>query len=457
MTEIQQLGQVSVGHGRLSTSDDLDLLFDEKDPILSDDVLFGLDVIKDAQDNELSFTNSFDLSDTDLLEGLITAEETEAKFQSVPSPESLSRSPPHSDSGISFDDHDQRSPASSHGYDAHTTDDMSHQGLVLETLDMSTILVGDDAMLITEAVVTTGGDSQDCYSDAAFSHTDSSQNLLPLTQKDVTITEEERSYPKLVLTEEEQRLLKEINVMLPTDVPLTKEEERHLKTVRRKIRNKASAQESRRKKKEYVDGLEHRVQTCTKQNRELEKRVKDLENKNESLLSQLRKLQSLVAKTTTKTAQAGTCVMVLLMSFALLVAPSFNPFSETPGSIGTSRGMSRNLLHVEDPVDEVVVDLGMSHSPKLVVQSAPMQDTSPALDIEEEMIVEEAPGKAQLYAKSTAGSVDDSMPLVNSSEVHSVQIEGEANRVKPNAEDESVAYTATVINKRKIHLVNDEM
>ncbi|XP_046277712.1 cyclic AMP-responsive element-binding protein 3-like protein 4 isoform X1 [Marmota monax] len=172
----------------------------------------------------------------------------------------------------------------------------------------------------------------------------------------------------LFLTDEEKRLLGQEGVSLPSHLPLTKAEERILKKVRRKIRNKQSAQDSRRRKKEYIDGLENRVAACSAQNQELQKKVQELERHNLSLVAQLRQLQTLIAQTSNKAAQTSTCVLILLFSLVLIILPSFSPFQGLPEAGPEDyqpRGgeklpvISRNILtHVdmtesrETPVEE---------------------------------------------------------------------------------------------------------
>uniref|UniRef100_A0A8C6I0L0 cAMP responsive element binding protein 3-like 3 n=1 Tax=Mus spicilegus TaxID=10103 RepID=A0A8C6I0L0_MUSSI len=152
---------------------------------------------------------------------------------------------------------------------------------------------------------------------------------------------------ELVLTEDEKKLLAKEGVTLPTQLPLTKYEERVLKKIRRKIRNKQSAQESRKKKKEYIDGLENRMSACTAQNQELQRKVLHLEKQNLSLLEQLKHLQALVVQSTSKPAHAGTCIAVLLLSFALIILPSISPFNsnkaDSPGDFVPVRVFSRTL------------------------------------------------------------------------------------------------------------------
>ncbi|XP_040851511.1 cyclic AMP-responsive element-binding protein 3-like protein 4 isoform X1 [Ochotona curzoniae] len=161
----------------------------------------------------------------------------------------------------------------------------------------------------------------------------------------------------LFLTDEEKRLLGQEGVSLPSHLPLTKAEERVLKKVRRKIRNKQSAQDSRRRKKEYIDGLESRVAACSAQNQELQKKVQELERHNISLVAQLRQLQSLIAQTSTKAAQTSTCVLILLFSLVLIILPSFSPFQGLP-QVGPedyqAHGViSRNILTHKDTADNL--------------------------------------------------------------------------------------------------------
>ncbi|XP_072457900.1 cyclic AMP-responsive element-binding protein 3-like protein 3 isoform X3 [Notamacropus eugenii] len=161
---------------------------------------------------------------------------------------------------------------------------------------------------------------------------------------------------ELVLTEDEKKLLAKEGITLPTQLPLTKYEERVLKKIRRKIRNKQSAQESRKKKKEYIDGLELCMSECTAQNQELQRKVLHLEKQNlfslksspcRSLMEQLRKLQAVMVQSTSKSAQTGTCIVVLLLSFALIIFPSISPFAlnktEAPGDFLPVRVFSRSL------------------------------------------------------------------------------------------------------------------
>ncbi|XP_076583306.1 cyclic AMP-responsive element-binding protein 3-like protein 3-A [Chaetodon auriga] len=190
----------------------------------------------------------------------------------------------------------------------------------------------------------------------------------PLTVKDLLLSgtpeppphPSQQSMQELILNEDEKKLLAKEGVTLPNQLPLTKYEERVLKKIRRKIRNKQSAQESRKKKKEYIDGLESRMAACSAHNHELQRKVSQLEKCNMSLMEQLRRLQALVMNTSNKPAQTGTCVLVLLLSFSLILFPNLKPFSDSKvsqGDFSPVRIQSRSLqnlqasrvLHVTDP------------------------------------------------------------------------------------------------------------
>lgn len=178
------------------------------------------------------------------------------------------------------------------------------------------------------------------------SHSPTSSSTTPphvLEDNDVSVTQTGGTTPPVIqrpqekqpfyLTEEERRTLVAEGLPVPSSLPLTKVEERALKKVRRKIKNKISAQESRRKKKEYMETLEKRVENCSCENLELRKKVDSLESTNRSLIGQLQKLQSIIAAkvprtVTARSTQTSTCLMVVVLCFAVFLG-SWSPLSTT--------------------------------------------------------------------------------------------------------------------------------
>ncbi|CAB1334752.1 unnamed protein product [Coregonus sp. 'balchen'] len=210
-------------------------------------------------------------------------------------------------------------------------------------------------------------DLDDLDSEGMEMEQDYSSEELPCTLSIEDSTQDNKAdlfqFKEIVLTDEEKRLLAKEGATIPSCMPLTKTEERTLKRVRRKIRNKQSAQESRKKNKVYVDGLENRVSICTAHNQDLQKKVQLLQKQNMSLIEQLRKLQSMMKMSTMKTTTTSTCVMVFLPSFCLIIFPSVNPFGRSPGQkeiYTPSSVVSRTLRSVA--VDDTPDPLPLAYS-----------------------------------------------------------------------------------------------
>jgi len=108
----------------------------------------------------------------------------------------------------------------------------------------------------------------------------------------------------LILTEEEKKTLISEGYPIPSKLPLTKAEEKSLKKIRRKIKNKISAQESRRKKKEFVDTLERKVDVAVQELDDYKKKCELLQKQNTSLRSQLKSLRTIVANNNSSTTVA---------------------------------------------------------------------------------------------------------------------------------------------------------
>ncbi len=133
------------------------------------------------------------------------------------------------------------------------------------------------------------------------------------------------SIERFKLTEEEKEVFIKEGYKLPTHMPLIKSEEKLLKLVRRKIRNKKSAQNSRERKKKYVNGLEKRVEYCSKMNDELLRENKLLKSQNSQLITKMQNMQEYVNELFKKHKKSSTAV--LFVSFLLTFC--FYPISDT--------------------------------------------------------------------------------------------------------------------------------
>ncbi|XP_026810189.1 uncharacterized protein LOC113551853 [Rhopalosiphum maidis] len=162
-----------------------------------------------------------------------------------------------------------------------------------------------------------------------------------IVMSDCTSDESDSMYPRLHLSNEERKLMEKEGIKLPSHYPLTKHEERDLKRIRRKIRNKISAQDSRKRKKEYVDGLEERVKQCSDDNSKLIRNVRSLQTENERLRAALKRLQNAITPGGT-TAQPATCLLVLMMSLALIAAPNLRPTVTDEKDIMSIEGQESN-------------------------------------------------------------------------------------------------------------------
>ncbi|KAM6893843.1 cyclic AMP-responsive element-binding protein 3-like protein 1 isoform 1-T1 [Xenentodon cancila] len=186
----------------------------------------------------------------------------------------------------------------------------------------------------------------------------------------------------LMLTEEEKRTLVAEGYPVPNKLPLTKSEEKALKRVRRKIKNKISAQESRRKKKEYVECLEKKVESYTSENSDLWRKVENLETANRSLLQQLQKLQSLISgkviprSCKIASTQTGTCLMMMALCFVLVLgsfSPCISPLSLL--SHTSSSSLSSTSSQPSPSADLYTTSQVRSRSLLFYDEQAPLEDS----------------------------------------------------------------------------------
>lgn len=185
-----------------------------------------------------------------------------------------------------------------------------------------------------------------------------------LMRTQMVVQHQDNKYPALELNEEEQKMAVKEGMKFPSHYPLTREEERNLKKIRRKIRNKLSAQDSRKRRKEYMDNMEDRVKVCSDENQKLKDKINVLETQNKTLAAQLRRLHQIVVNGGVRQGgQTSTALMVLLLSTALFLIPGLKPDQSQEGKseidiqsavkMPPMPGQSRSLLQFDQTNNDI--------------------------------------------------------------------------------------------------------
>lgn len=360
----------------LAASDEiLDILFDKDDPLLRDiDCYMGEDITGNFEQlhnslyqpeenvNNPDFWNAF-LKDVahDYELGKTSSEchetDTISHYSESLSPQSASSGSENSDlpvfmEGVCVDSGKNTESCIELYPDNHDYACYSPQHVSESSIDL-----GADIVVVTSEISTTEDSNLSSVLVPETIVTTKSQKSASSGRKKRSLGEDLSLFDStsdiLHLTDEEKKLMKKEGLQIPTHLPLTRAEERELKRIRRKIRNKQSAQESRKRKKDYIDGLESRVKLCTSENVRLQKKVQTLESQQKGLLDQIKQLQSIIASSTGKQVQTSTCLLVLIVSFALLLLPSLFPNSLqskllSPIKNEAPPGSSRVLLSSQD-------------------------------------------------------------------------------------------------------------
>lgn len=364
------------------TDEILDILFDKDDPLLRDiDCYMGDDLTGNFEQlhnslyqpeeniNNPDFWNAF-LKDVtkDFELGKTSSEsqetDTNSHYSESLSPQSATSGSENSDYPVFMEGVCVDSGKNTESYVELYPDNHDYACYSPQHVSESSIDLGADIVVVTSEISTEDSNLSSILVPESIVTTKSQKPISGGRKKrslgeDISLFDSNSDI--LHLTEEEKKLMKKEGLHIPTHLPLTRAEERELKRIRRKIRNKQSAQESRKRKKDYIDGLENRVKLCTSENVRLQRKVQTLESQQKSLLDQIKQLQSIIASSTGKQVQTSTCLMVLIVSFALLLLPSLFPNSLqskllSPIKNEAPPGSSRVLLSSPD-IDSNTVEV----------------------------------------------------------------------------------------------------